>query len=442
VPSLARLPAPYPGAHLLAFRRDPLALVRRLAEAGPDGAVAPFGDRALVLVNHPDLIREVLIERHDSLQKSRSLQLARLLLGTGLLTSEDPHHERARRLVLPALHHGRIRQYADVMARRSDQASEAWQDGETLDAHAAMMALTLEIAAETLFGTEIGPEVDRVARATTDALALFERIFNPFARALHYVPLPGTLRFRRARRTLDAVVYGMIAERRRSGEDAGDLLSMLLAAQDEETGAGLTDAEVRDEALTLLLAGHETTANALTFAWWLLADHPEAEARLHAEVDALPEGPVSFGHLEALPYTRQVFAEALRLYPPGWAFSREARHRVEIGGETFRRRDTFVVSPYFLHRDPRWWEAPEAFRPERFPPEAKRDRPKFAYLPFSAGRRGCIGEGFAWTEGVVVLASLARRWRFRPTGAPLDLHPSVTLRPRGPVPLRLERRTT
>jgi cytochrome P450 len=437
---LPRLRQP-PGAFPLAFRRDPLGTIRDLARRGGDGAVVKNFAGCLAFLNHPDLVRAVLVEQNDAFVKARGLQLARYLLGEGLLTSEVPHHTRVRKLVLPAFHHARLRQYGAVMGRRASAMSETWRDGQVIDAHPAMMALALEIAAETLFGAEVGREVEAVGRSVTDAMSVFDRITNPFARLLHYLPVPGTIRFRRARRTLDRIVYGLIHERRASDEDRGDLLAMLLAAQDEDTGAGLTDAEVRDEALTLLLAGHETTAVALTWTLRLLARHPEAQERLHAEAAAVLNGaPATFDDLQRLPYARQVLSEGMRLYPPGWLLGRQAARDVVIGGETLESGTTLLFSPYTLHRDPRWWDEPEAFRPERFAPEAKRARPKFVYFPFSAGQRGCIGEPFAWAEGVLVLATLAQRWRFAPEGPEPGLTPSITLRPAGPVHLRLERR--
>jgi cytochrome P450 len=437
--ALRRLDQPV-GAFPLAFRRAPLGTVLALAREGDGVSVSNFAG-CLFFANHPDLVREVLIERNDAFVKARGLQLARYLLGEGLLTSEPPHHTRVRKLVLPALHHARLRQYGDAMGRRAAEAADGWTDGAVLDGHRAMMALTLEIAGETLFGANVEREVEAVGRAMHDVMSVFDRITNPFARLLHYLPAPATLRFRRAIRTLDRIVYGFIAARRASGEDRGDLLSMLLAAQDEETGAGLTDREVRDEALTLLLAGHETTAVALSWTLRLLALHPEAQDRLHAEVDAaLGDAPATFDDLQRLPYTRQVFSEGMRLYPPGWLVGRQATRGVTIGGEPLRAGTTVLFSPYTIHRDARWWEEPEAFRPERFTAEAKRARPKFAYLPFSAGQRGCIGEPFAWAEGTLVLATVARRWRLHAEAPEPGLFPSITLRPAGPVRLRVERR--
>ncbi len=425
----------------LELRRDHLRAVLRLADAGGDGAVVAFKKHDLVLLNHPDLVRGLLTM--PNITKARGIKTANYILGNGLLTSDEPHHSRARRLALPAFHRRRLQGYAEVMVRHAAETAESWRDGAETDLYAEMTRMTMETAAETLFGASVGPDVPAFSDALSYSMDLFwQHATNPLSKVLLRLPVPSTVRVRRARQTLDALVYGFIAQRRASGEDTGDLLSMLLAAQDEDTGLGLSDEEVRDEVLTLLAAGHDTMANALTWSWWLLAEHPEAQATLHAEVDAvLGTRRAGFDDLAALPFTRQVFSEAMRLYPPSWMIVRKAACEIEIGGRAFAERTTFLVCQYALHRDPRWWPDPEAFRPERFSPEARQARPKFAYLPFGAGQRGCIGEAFAWTEGVLALATVAQRWRMHSVGARPGLNPTVTLSPDGPVPLRLERRS-
>ncbi len=440
---LRRIPTSHRFSFPLELRRDPLRAVLRLAGAGGDGAIVEFKKHEVVLLNHPGLVGELLTRDGTVITKARGIKTASYILGNGLLTSDEPHHGRARRLALPAFHRRRLQGYAGVMVRRTTEAAAAWRDGDEVDVYADMTRLTMEIAAETLFGSSIGPDVPRISAALGYSMGLFwKHTTHPLSSLLLRLPVPSTLRVRRARRTLDALVYGLIAERRASGEDTGDLLSMLLAAQDEETGLGLSDEEVRDEVITLLAAGHDTTANALTWTLWLLSEHPETQAALHAEVDAALGGrPAGFDDLARLPFTRQVFSEAMRLYPPSWMIVRKAACEVEIGGHRFPQRTTFLVSQYALHRNPRWWDAPDAFRPEHFSAEAKQARPKFAYLPFGAGQRGCIGESFAWTEGVLALATLAQRWRMHSAGAQPGLNPTVTLSPDGPVPLHVERRS-
>jgi cytochrome P450 len=378
--------------------------------------------------------------QHDAFIKGRALRLTKVVLGEGLLTSEDPLHRRQRRLALPAFHHRRIAGYAAAMVDYAARRDAEWHHGQTVDVDAEMMRLTLEVVGKTLFDAEVGGESSAISQAMGVAIQMFDRTSNPLAEWLNRLPLPGTIRLRRARQRLDETIYRIIDAHRAADRD--DLLALLLAARDEDTGAAMTDRQVRDEAMTLFLAGHETTAVALTWTWYLLAGHPEAEAKLHAEVDAVLAGRrPAFDDLPALAYTRQVFSEAMRLFPPAWALSREATRDVDLLGHPLPRGATVVLSPYLLHRDPRFWNDPERFDPDRFGPEARAARHKFAYLPFSTGPRGCIGEQFAWTEGILVLATLARRWRFRrTTDAFPGVRPRITLRPDGPIPMRVEAR--
>ena len=438
---LRRFPARFPFELTLTFFRDIRSGLARLDAVGGDLVVvsAP-GLPPLYLLRHPDVVREVLVDRNADVTKARGLRLAARILGHGLLTSEPPVHTRQRRLMLPAFHHGRLRHYGQTMVDLAHAEADRWAEGETVDGAAAMGRLALAIAGQTLFGADVLSDADRVSAAIRDAMLAFDRAQYPMADKLMWLPTRANRTADRARAVLDGVVYGLIDERRAAPDVAHeDLLAMLLAARDEDTGEAMTDEEVRDEAMTLLLAGHETTAAALAWTWLLLAQHPDVEARLHAEVDAL-DGPPSFEALDRLPYTRQVFAESMRVYPPAWAVGREAARDTTLGGHAVPKGATVLFAPYFLHRDPRVWDEPEAFRPERFAPEARAGRHKFAYLPFSAGRRGCIGEQFAWVEGVLVLATIAQRWRLRLAGERPESHASVTLRPAGPLLLVPEAR--
>ncbi len=423
-----------------AFARDLRDGIGRLDAAGGDLVVASAGRLpGLALVRHPDLVGEVLVGLDDRLTKARGLRLARTILGDGLLTSEPPVHTRQRRLILPAFHHQKLRLYAHAMVDAALEESAAWRDGGPLDAAAAMSRLTLAIAGRTLFGADVLSQADTVGAAVAETMAAFDRSQFPLADRLTWLPTPTNRRARRARAVLDGVVYRLIDERRAEGVGQhDDLLDMLLAAQDEDSGRGMTDDEVRDEAMTLFLAGHETTAVALAWAWAALAAHPDAEAAFHAEVDALGETP-SFDTLPRLPVTRAVVAETMRLWPPAWAVGREAAADVTLAGETLRRGTTILFSPYHIHRDPRFWDDPERFSLDRFLATAPA-RHKFAYVPFSAGRRGCIGERFAWTEAVLVLATLGQRWRLAPAGPMPEPQGSVTLRPAGPMPMTAEAR--
>jgi cytochrome P450 len=426
-------------------------LFERTARRYGDVALLRLGGNRVYLLNHPDFVRDVLVQEHRRFHKGRGLELARLLLGEGLLTSEEEFHRRQRRLAQPAFHHQRIAAYAAAMVRQAEQVSQRWDAlaGRTdaplvVDLHEEMMRLTLAIVAETLFGANLQGEAPEIGRAIGTSMELFRNFLSlPFAPLLQRLPLPSTRRFLKARARLDATIFRLIAERRAAGEDRGDLLSMLLLAQDEEGTGGMTDQQLRDEAMTLFLAGHETTANALTWTWYFLSRHPEIEARLHAELDAvLGTRIAAAADVPRLTYTSAVLAESMRLHPPAWVIGRRAVADYEVAGYRIPPGSYVLVSQWVMHRDPRFWPDPERFDPERWTEAARATRPRFAYFPFGAGPRICIGEQFAWTEGVLVLAVLARRWRGRlDPGHRIALQPSITLRPAGGMRMVLERRT-
>jgi cytochrome P450 len=431
-----RAPGPkpkFPGRSLLAVRRDPLAFFSSLAREYGDIVQFKLGPEQLFLVSHPDVIRDVLVTHQRNFHKGRGLERAKSFLGEGLLTSEDDFHLRQRRLAQPAFHRQRIAGYAEVMSAYAERHQRRWRDRMALDVHQEMMTLTLAIVGKTLFDADLEGEASDIGGALGTIFETFNAtFFNPIGALLEKLPLPMTLRFRAARARLDATVYRMIAERRRSGLDRGDLLSMLLLAQDTEGDGGrMSDLQLRDEAMTVFLAGHETTANALTWTWYLLSGSPEVEARLHAEVDSLGSAALGMDDVARLPYTRMVLAESMRLYPPAWALGRRAKAACEMGGYPVPARAIVIASPYVVHRDARWFPHPERFDPERWRAERAAERPKFSYFPFGGGTRVCIGEQFAWTEGILLLATIARLWRFRlVAGHPVALQPIITLRPK------------
>ncbi len=437
MPGTAEAPRPLPGGsgfgfagRLLAFRRDPLAFLTRLAREHGDVAAARLGGRTLVLVSHPELIRELLVVRDREFVKSHALQRARQLLGNGLLTSEGELHLRQRRLLQPVFHRERVNEYARSMGSlAAAYAERQWRDGARVDVARELSALTLIVVGRTLFGADVEAEAAEIGRALTDAMALMRRVSNPLAPALDRLPLPATRRFRRARSRLDGTVYRLIRERRARGvgPDDRDLLGLLLSAQGE---AG-DDAQLRDEALTLFLAGHETTANALAWTLYLLALNPDVAARLLSEVDAaLAGGPAEPDAFERLPLTLRVLTESMRLFPPAWTIGRQALLPLELGGFAIPARQPILAAQWVVHRDPRWFEQPERFDPDRWLPERAAGLPRFAYFPFGAGARKCIGEGFAWMEAVLVLATLLARWRFELVpGQAIRPLPLVTLRP-------------
>jgi cytochrome P450 len=432
-PDLSKLAA------LRAFRNDPIALLERLATYGDVVRVDVPGSAAFLL-NHPDLVRDVLVTEHRSFHKGPTIRAAKMLLGESLLTSEDETHLRRRRLIQPMFHHERIATYAASMVRFAERAAERWSDGAEVDLQAEMSGLTLAVVGETLFGTDVDAERSAtVRRALTDTLGMFHRVYSPLFRLLVRLPSPTMRRYHRVESDLNRVIAEMIAERRAAGATGDDLLSLLLRAR--EDGEGMTDEQVRDEALTLFLAGHETTAIALTWTWWLLARNPDAEMRLHAELDTvLPDRDPSVGDLPNLPYTQSVISESIRLRPPAWAMGRTATSDHRANGYPIAEGSTVVVSPWLLHRDPRWWPDPEAFRPERWLADDP-ERPRSAFIPFGGGPRVCIGEPFARLEAAMLLATIARRWRFASPGdREPDLQAVITLRPRGGLPMLAVRR--
>jgi len=429
--------------HLHAFRSNPLSFLIKAAREHGDLVYFRVARQHMYLVNHPDYVREILVTNQGNFTKSRALQRAKVLLGEGLLTSEGQHHLRQRRLAQPAFHRERLAGYAAAMSETAVRVRESWQAGSSMDVSVEMAQLTLSIVAKTLFSADVESEASEIGKAMTAVLQMFQLLVMPFSEYLAKLPLPSVRRFEKARARLDETIYGLIRERRKSGQDTGDLLSMLLLAQDEEKdGGGMTDKQVRDEALTLFIAGHETTANALTWTWYLLSQHPEVERRLHQEIDAVLGGRApELADFSALRYAEMIFSEALRLYPPAWAIGRMAKAPFELGGVEIPAKSICILSPYLVQRDARWFPDPEKFDPERWTPEAREARPKFAYYPFGGGARVCIGERFAWMEGVLVMAAIAQKWRLRlEPGQLAEPHPLITLRVKNGLRMTVERR--
>ncbi len=429
--------------HLMEFRRDPIKFLMNSARDYGDIAYLKFGPQSIYLFNNPDYIKDVLVTNNRNFVKSRGLEMAKKFLGEGLLTSEGEFHRRQRRLAQPAFHHRRINAYATVMARYAERAQTRWQNGETLDISQEMMRLTLAIVGKTLFDADVESEAGEIGQALTDILGLFDRITMPFTWLLEKLPLPSNYRFAKAKLRLDQTIYRIINERRTTGEDRGDLLSMLLLAQDEEgDGTGMTNEQLRDEAMTIFLAGHETTANALTWTWYLLSRHPDVEARMHAEIDSVLNGNLPTAEdVARLRYTEMIFAEAMRLYPPAWLIGRRALNDYHVDKYTIPARSIILMSPYVMQHDARYYPEPEKFDPERWKPEAKEARPKFSYFPFGGGPRVCIGEPFAWMEGVLLIATIAQKWQMRlAAGQQIAMQPMITLRPKFGMRMQMERR--
>ena len=427
---------------MIQFRRDPIAYLRRAARECGDVVRLPFSRDPIYLLNHPDMIRDVFVTRQRQFKKGRGLERMKRLLGEGLLTSEGDFHLRQRRLMQPAFHRQRVTAYGEAMSHYAAETGDRWENGVTVDLAEDMMRLTLAIVGKTLFDAEVAAEAGDIGGAMAEVISLFHLLMLPYADLLEHLPLPPVRRFQAARARLDATVYRLISEHRSSGEDRGDLLSMLLSAQDEEGGGGMTDEQIRDEAMTLFLAGHETTANALTWTWYLLSQNPDAEARFHAEIDGVLAGRLpTADDLPQLPYTRRVFAEALRLYPPAWVVGRRVLEDYGVGAYVLPAGSIVLLAQSVTHADPRFFPDPERFDPDRWTPEAEAERPKFAYFPFGGGPRVCIGEQFAWMEGILLLATLGRAWRLRLSpGQVVATQPIITLRPRYGMRMRIEAR--
>jgi cytochrome P450 len=426
---------------LRAWRRDPIGLLRRLAALGDVVRLPLLGREAWLLV-HPDAIRDVLVSGHRDFMKGPTMQAAKRVLGESLLTSEGDVHRARRRMIQPIFHAERIEAYGRIMVGRAEDAAGGWAGGQVLDVHQEMTRLTLGIVGDALFGADVDPhEARAVGEAMSTTLAAFPRVFSPLFPILIRLPLPSNRRVERARMLLDATIHRMISARRAAGGTGGDLLSLLLSAR-EEGRVGMTDAEVRAEAMTLFLAGHETTAVALTWTWYLLAEHPVVETRLHAELDEVLGGrPPTPSDVAQLPYTQAIVRESMRVYPPAWAIGRRTIADHPVDGHLIPAGSVVVVSPYLAHHDPRWWPEPDAFRPERWD-EDDDSRPRLAYVPFGGGPRMCVGEPFAWMEALLVVATIAQGWRLRAVpGHRVELQPSVTLRTKGGLPMTAERRT-
>jgi cytochrome P450 len=425
--------------NLLAFRRDRLALHDEAARLGPIARVS-MGPIPLYILSAGDLAYQVLVDQAASFHKSVGMQLLRPVLGDGLLTAEGDTHKRHRKLLAPAFAPRRLAGYGEIMVAETRAQLARWRPGAHIDLAREMMEMTLAIAGRTLFGVDVRADASTVAHGLELAMrSMTEGITSPLQLGYQW-PLPRHLRMKRAVKLLDDVVYRLIADGRSRGTDRGDVLSILLLARDEDDGTALTDREVRDEVMTLLLAGHETTANALTWTWYELGRHPEALARLAAEVHSIAPGrPVTTADLPALPWTAAVIDEVMRLHPPAYMVGRKAVRDVELGGFRLPAGSTIDIYVRGIHRRADYYAAPLAFHPERMLPDAKKLRPRHHYLPFGAGPRVCIGSHFALLEAQLALATMVQEVRLPLVRTIVAAEPLVTLRPRGGMPVTVER---
>lgn len=428
---------------VFAFRANLLDNLRQMQAEHGDISMLRTDLFDVVLVTDPDLVKQVLVNDYAVFEKSIGMKRMKFVLGDGLLLSEGEVHRRQRKLVAPAFHREALRNYANDMIHYAVRTRDAWRDGATMDMTQEMMRLTLAIVAKTLFSANVDDEANTVGKSLHDLLEGYPLMFLPLATLLvRLVPTPANRRLLRARKNLDEIIYGIIRQRQASGETGTDLLGMLLASRDEEGGGGMSAQQARDEAMTLFLAGHETTAVGLSWTWKLLSENPHVREKLEAELRDVLEGrPPAYEDFPRLVYTRKVFQESMRLYPPAYAAGRRLMKDYEIGGYTLRAKRTMIfVSPYLHHHDARHFPEPERFDPDRWTPEFEAGLHKFAYFPFGGGPRICIGANFAWMEAVLLIAALAQRWRLHMVpGQSIRPNPQITLRPTPGIQMTLER---
>jgi cytochrome P450 len=420
---------------------NPIFLFQHLAQTYGDIAHYKIGPHHIVFLNHPEYIREVLVVQNENFIKERTVQRTKMLLGEGMITSEGAAHRAQRTTAQPAFHRQRIGEYGRVIVEEAVHIRDSWRPGEQRDIAIDMMHLTLNVVARTLFATDLRDEVYELAAAINRIMGLYNfLVMLPAAEWLVHLRPPGLAAFVRARKRIDAVVYRMIDAHQRSGLDRGSLLDLMLAASPANDEASRQS--LRDQVITIFLAGYETVANALSWTWYLLSENPDCEARLHGEVNGLLSGRLpAAADVSALGYTENVMAESLRLYPPAWAMGRYARNDFALGDYFLPARTTVLISQFVTHRDPRYFPDPLRFDPDRFSAEGKAQRRKFTYFPFGAGARQCIGESFAWMEGVLILATLAQKWRLRLLpNHKVEPQPLITLRPKYGMAMQVELR--
>ena len=418
---------------------DPLSVFTKWAREYGDIFYYRAAWLHVYFLNHPDLIEEVLVRNPRNFLKDRVVRNSRWFFGDGLLTNEGDSWLRQRKLSAPAFHRERVSSYAKIMTDYATEMLTTWHDGETCDIHQEMMQLTLQIVVRALFNVE--SETERISSAMNVMMGNATGVRMLLPPVTRYLPIPQMVRVRRAVRDLDAIVYGIIAQHRASNRDSGDLLSMLMQARDED-GSQMSDKQLRDEVLTFLLAGHETTALALTWTWYLLGQHPNMENSLHEELDHVLTGRApGFSDMQKLPYTERVIRESMRLYPPAWSLARTVISDFELRGYKIPAGANVVMSQWIMHRHPAYFRDPEKFDPDRWLTDAAQKLPRFVYFPFGGGPRQCIGAAFATMEATILLATIAQQFRFRCVPGQLAVPtPSFTLRPKHGMPMTIESR--
>jgi cytochrome P450 len=462
-----------PGKLIRQFIHDPIKTLSTISQKYGDISYFKLGPKQDVyLINNPDHIEKVLIYDHRNFKKGKRLQIAKNILGEGLVTSEGDFHNKQRRLIQPIFHPRQIMSYANIMTNYAIRFRDRWKDEDIVDISQEMMELTLGIICKSVLSYDVESEAKQVGKALTITRNYSRRLQNPIGHVLDKIPiLPAPRGARKAKKELDLLVYGLISDRRRHQQQEksdnkryDDLLSRLVEAQDSNlaghaslgsaqssANGKMSDKQVRDEVMTIFIAGHETTANALTWTFYLLSQYPDVERKLHEEIDSVLESINTNGHAVAkipttedtpkLQYTEKVLRESMRLYPPVWTMGRYVENDYNIGEYIIPAGSSILMSQYVMHHDPRYYEEPEQFNPDRWTAEFKTQLPRFSYFPFGGGIRGCIGEPFAWMEGILIIAIIAQKWKMRLVpGQRIKLDPAITLRPKYGMKMKLIQR--
>ena len=442
---IATRPFPGPRGHWLlgalpAMRSDMLGFFDQCFREHGDAAYFRVANRHSMLLSHPDDIEQVLVTENRRFIKNYALIFLRPLLGNGLLLNEGEAWLRQRRLIQPAFSRSRVESYTAAMADCTEHLMADWRAGETVEMAAAMMRLTMTIAARTLLGIDISGKFKEVADCLEAVMYDFLARFGASIPLPYWMPTPRNLRLRRTIRRLDCVLQQLIDDRRAAGTMGNDFLSILLQARDEDDGTGISDRQIRDEVMTMFLAGHETTANALAWTWYLLAHHSDVQSRVHAESHQVLAGRMpTVADIPKLTYCDQVIRETMRLYPPAYVIGRRPLEDITIGEHFIPKQTNVLMSQWIVHRDARWYERPLEFDPSRWTAEFVAKLPKYAYFPFGGGPRGCIGNTFAMFEATLILAQIAQRFSFEVVSQePVGIQPAVTLRPAAAIELRLK----
>ncbi len=429
-----------PLGHLTDFRKDIIGFMDKVVKSYGDIVHFRIGPIRIVLLNNPDHIREVLSTRHENFVKGRPLEMTKKLIGNGILTSEGEFHKRQARIIQPAFHRKRVESYVPIIVDCVTKMMKSWEEGETVDIRDEMTEMSSIMAGRIMFNVDIEEESEEIVNALDTATALFGRTSIPFSEWLLKLPLPSSIRFKKAKARLDRLIYGIIEDRRNDDGTHEDLMSLLLYPHGEHDSENtMSDEQIRDEAITLFLTAFDTTSTALTWTWYLLSQNDQVEAEFHEELDRELQGKLpTVGDIGKLPFTRKVMTESMRLFPPTYVTPRESLEDFEIDQYVIPKGSLVLMSQYLIHRDPRFYENPEIFDPHRWD---SKEPQRFEYFPFSGGPRTCIGEPLAWMEGVLTLATVGQSWRLRlVSDHPVEMLPLVNLRPKYGMKMTVHKR--